>query len=60
MCCELCGHDSPIYKFVSFAIHDGDARPVCDSCFQKELRQGFQCWTLARLPSLEEFDYAEE
>ena len=33
MLCELCGHDSPIYKFVPFAIHDGDERPVCDSCF---------------------------
>jgi len=60
MCCEMCGHDSPIYKFVPFAMHDGDARPVCDSCFQQELCQPYPRWSLARLRSIEEFDYVEE
>jgi hypothetical protein len=56
MCCELCGHDSPIYKFVPFAIHDGDERPVCDSCFQQELRQRFSRWTLAWLRRSEDLE----
>ena len=54
MCCEICGHDSPNYEFVPFAIHDGDERPVCDSCFTQGPCQGFQSGTLARFHSFEE------
>jgi len=56
VCCDLCGHDSPNYEFVSFAIHDGDERPVCQSCFNQELRQDCQCWSLAWLPSREDLE----
>ncbi len=49
MCCELCGHDSPAYRFVSFVIHDGDVRPVCEDCFDQERRQCCPPWSVATL-----------